>query len=1420
MSLTGGLRNIPTFGSPFSTGGGIDLNLPTSPTAPSSSREVGGFDRFDLNDQINPIAQSPVGRLTGFNKFVDEASQKGVEGFGALFGTLPARVAETPFSLADTASKRAGIDFGQTPLGNVLGAAGEAVNRISNFIPAIINSRDAELFKAVGDLPDNTPITDALVRQREHIEDRGILNALTDFGKGTGGGLFGIGNRPMTVGELKAELAKRGFFRDGEGNPVDPQQLLGTLRSGKSSFDFGDRSINDNPLVDLAGRMALDPTNALFLVPGGAMAKVGLAGLRGSEGLKAIETVGRVLPRGRLVEAGAVAARLPRPIQAAEAIANGDMKLGTLKGLGELLKGGATSAARLGEATIKQALDPRNYLRAEEGTTGVARLLSRGRSYQKSSLALGATNIAVNRLTGLVNDSLGGNVPVLSWINDFTSDVENDRPLSENSAWMLASAMAFPYGEIVGGAAKKVGQEKVRLVGRNEIDDLIRAAGSHEKLLTQLGGDPGLQNLLYFLDKQDVRKRLGDDVINNIVGAQSIPDLATRLDVTEKALQNIVDQYRADGKFSGKTRMHELQEWARNQGGFSEGVDFTPSWDDIVRRWKQFEPVQQFIGPELRAHGQFISGLRDDVLFTKQVDSTLAYLESAVKDGVVPKDAIKRALSDTPALNKLDRLGFWEKYALPDQPAPTIRQVRDALKRQRDEAVPFEEYFADANAHEKEAPGPLPDPSELFETRTQKIDRLRAELAGTVDENGTILPDQVERSQAIQRQLETELAAQNEIAWVKRGEDEQKAGVDPAESRRLQAEASEALGAPGEFPADADSHSPEMKAWQDSLDRQVALIDPSYTVKYAPTREVIAALRPDDPDFIRGVDTRTALGAWLHHDGVFSKLAAFSDSLFGPQRQSDRYRAAKQALYNEFIPLGAKSKDVDAWLAKLNDVVAAHTHEFGGQKIELIRGVHAVPANTLIRLAKESLPASVLAKLDDKGILNRFDRAGSSFWRSAKQGAREGNKFSQVLERFYRVQQNAPLSGTRRLVGRTLYPLFRFMLDPRWIMLNAVEAEFIGAGRDGILPKDAKGPLGTAAQHFLAEGQKIGDMQVVPDAGWLFGKRYAQYVAKSWEKRSLDTVESALNAIGDQAPELVALKQAIRREADFDLANGTIDAATHKKRIAASNREIGEYINDFLYRTDKRGIKGAVDKTIDEAASDWLTREEREVMAPLLTKIAERNVELWQDVKHMYTGNPDRSTAERVLNSYWLYWPLSYQVKATKWLADIMLNGSFGHDNGALLAGKYALWQQQHTQQMKDNPQYAAMFNQNRTLWFLAQMVLPITPNDIGVSLSRPTRAIGASVQGGVNDMLGTRIGAFTAYKQLQDGLIPTIQWITDLGPLYSQELLNRVGTELEGVPVLGASTNEQSTEPFVLPRSAPPTIPQLQLPNVSPVNP
>ena len=272
-----------------------------------------------------------------------------------------------------------------------------------------------------------------------------------------------------------------------------------------------------------------------------------------------------------------------------------------------------------------------------------------------------------------------------------------------------------------------------------------------------------------------------------------------------------------------------------------------------------------------------------------------------------------------------------------------------------------------------------------------------------------------------------------------------------------------------------------------------------------------------------------------------------------------------------------------------------------------------------------------------------------------------------------------------------------------------------------------------------------------------------------------------------------------------------MDEAGYQKMLSASNREIGQYLNDQLYRMDKRGIKGGVKKTVDEEVQALgLTRDEHTVLAPLLDKIVERNVELWQDVHHMYMGNADRSTIERVMNSYWLYWPLSYQVKATKWLADIMLNGSFGHDNGALLAGKYALWQQQHEDRMKNDARYAAMFKQNPTMWFMAQMLLPITPDSIGVSLSRATRFAARSTQELANSWLGTRIGLFTAYKQEDQGLIPALTWIADMGPLYTADLINRMSAEpaFESLPLVG-KPNKTSAAPNATPfRSVPPTLP------------
>ena len=56
-----------------------------------------------------------------------------------------------------------------------------------------------------------------------------------------------------------------------------------------------------------------------------------------------------------------------------------------------------------------------------------------------------------------VDDALGGNT-FFQGYHDFVLDVENNNPLSENAAWMVASAFSFPYGDIARGAKSTVAQ--------------------------------------------------------------------------------------------------------------------------------------------------------------------------------------------------------------------------------------------------------------------------------------------------------------------------------------------------------------------------------------------------------------------------------------------------------------------------------------------------------------------------------------------------------------------------------------------------------------------------------------------------------------------------------------------------------------------------------------------------------------------------------------------------------------------------------------------------------------------------------------------------------------------------------------------------------------------------------------------------
>ncbi|MEO8108280.1 MAG: hypothetical protein ABI720_13305, partial [Actinomycetes bacterium] len=226
---------------------------------------------------------------------------------------------------------------------------------------------------------------------------------------------------------------------------------------------------------------------------------------------------------------------------------------------------------------------------------------------------------------------------------------------------------------------------------------------------------------------------------------------------------------------------------------------------------------------------------------------------------------------------------------------------------------------------------------------------------------------------------------------------------------------------------------------------------------------------------------------------------------------------------------------------------------------------------------------------------------------------------------------------------------------------------------------------------------------------------------------------------------------------------------------------------------------------VDEARK-VLRADEIQVLrdSGMLDKLVEVNRKTWESAREMYHGNAERSTIERLMNSYWFFWPISYQIKATKWLTDIMLNGSFGHNNNALLAGKYALFMQEHKERMTNNPAYAAMYAAHPSLWFTAQMLLPMSPEDIGVSMSRASRLAGTVGQSFLSDWLGTEIGVFTADKQADDPAA-AIAWLTKMGPSYSFELAQRLINEADDAPSAPRSQAPQITS---IPSTGLPSLP------------
>jgi hypothetical protein len=287
------------------------------------------------------------------------------------------------------------------------------------------------------------------------------------------------------------------------------------------------------------------------------------------------------------------------------------------------------------------------------------------------------------------------------------------------------------------------------------------------------------------------------------------------------------------------------------------------------------------------------------------------------------------------------------------------------------------------------------------------------------------------------------------------------------------------------------------------------------------------------------------------------------------------------------------------------------------------------------------------------------------------------------------------------------YPLFRFQIDLRYQGLNWMEGRQLYWGRSklrrdpGKLIEGDQGMFDGTRENFAHVAE-----DGLNDTGYPFSRPRVEWTYRSMLKEQPD----ALRGLMAEDPAL--FEDVIKRIAELD------------PELAVTIKAMGHTPDEYL-RVMDRYYKKVLSSADPEAAIKKEVMQDAmgdPTLAEVYGRIADVNAKLMADARAVFFGNPARSNIERVLNSYLLYWPISYQIKASKWLFNIMFDRIGGLQTNS--AGAYGMneLQKAHQDLVKSDPVYREYIDEHPTLLFAAQMLFPMTPFSLGVSLSPLTR--------------------------------------------------------------------------------------------------
>jgi hypothetical protein len=478
--------------------------------------------------------------------------------------------------------------------------------------------------------------------------------------------------------------------------------------------------------------------------------------------------------------------------------------------------------------------------------------------------------------------------------------------------------------------------------------------------------------------------------------------------------------------------------------------------------------------------------------------------------------------------------------------------------------------------------------------------------------------------------------------------------------------------------------------------------------------------------------------------------------LFGPHHNLDIERRAQAIFTERSQAVGVLPEDAvaiwKAWRQTAQDsrqAVINRMHRATGKKITVEKGdnpLYAGPRNIPNPTLEEVARTTLRDRYAEGGLPRAYDAVEfhQLFRQSTSQILRSftdsGLPMTDVLGKLY-----GSVTGNRFVT--TTYYWFRFGLDARFHAMNYLEPFFLYTGRAGLIPGSPQGVWGPWTENTLRALSR----DALNDTGYPFGMGRVRWAYKAFAKQQRPGLLREIK--GMQAEDPALMTKALTELAEFD------------PELSQTIRAMGDTPDAWLEATGKwysKVMDSADPEGVIAGSFDDAVRAEPH-MAEIYGRLNDVNQELWSDLRSVFYGKADRSRMERTLNSYLLYWPLSYQLKASRWLFRVLFESAGGLPTNA--AGAYALngMIDAHNRQLQADPGYAAWFEKHKTLMFAAQMLLPISWDSIGVTLSPPLRNL-----------------FFDRSKQIMK--IGPVYTLTDLVPRIAGELY----PDISGLPGVG----------------------------------